>query len=132
VIDRRDWIGSFSVIEGFETFRCLIDQGDIAMLAKLGSRVRVNENLAGGILYRRKELGRRLCLPADIDSVSILPLSDRYHTLEVRIKVGQFTLADFLKAHVMHGGFVTQLSGFYLIASCNCGAVEVLDARSIV
>ncbi len=132
MIDRRTWVGSFELFEGYELYRCQIDKGDVALFAKLGDQARIKEHLATTILYRRKELGRRLCLPSDIDSISILPKDDRYFTLEVKIKVGQFALAEFLKAHVIHGGFRTQLTGRYLAASCNCGATEVLDARSIV
>lgn len=123
--ERTEFFNGVSIFDsGFEIYRRPVGSHDVAAIARQGANLK---NYARDCLYRLRPKPE----PSDIAKIVIEPSEGYYKSLIMTIKRGHYAMLDFLKEHTLHGGMTTQLVGNILQVACNCGSIEVLDARSI-
>lgn len=107
---------------GIETYERPVGPEVVQAMSRQGDHLK---NYFVSCLYRLRPKPS----PEDVISIGLEP-GAHYSKLKVTIRRGHYELLDFFKHHAIHGGFSIQL-GAQAVVVCNCGRIEILDARSI-
>jgi hypothetical protein len=83
-------------------------------------------------IYYEGQWGWPMPFANEIDSITANDAERESMTrLSLTIRRGHWVLLDFLKKHIFHGGFSTQISGSKVVALCNCGEMEIVEGRTV-